>query len=51
MNLKAIIFVILCVTIVNIMISIGYSVTTWQYWIALLSVCGSYICGRLHDRR
>lgn len=39
------IFVVLNVVNGLLWTSVGYGVNTWQYWISLLCVCGSYLAG------
>lgn len=31
------------------MSSLGYSTNTWQYWVGIVCVCGSYIAGRFYE--
>lgn len=44
------IYLVLIIAICVEMTTIGYSVLSWQYWIALGCVVGAFQCGRFDER-
>ena len=41
------IFVLLNVLNGIVLTSSGYGITTWQWWVGTICVCGAYACGCL----